>query len=53
MNHEARESPAIKMRPSILRKAHLKAAEEGKGLGRWTEDAIEEKLAKERVKTVR
>ena len=44
MNDEVRESKSIKMRPSIVRKAHQKAKEEGKTLGRWIEEAIEEKL---------
>jgi len=49
MNDEARESKSIKMKPSIVRKAHLKAVEQGKTLGRWVEDAIEEKLAREKT----
>ena len=43
MNDEVRESKSIKMKPSIVRKAHIKAIEQGKTLGRWVEDAIEEK----------
>jgi len=54
MNDEARESKSIKMKPSIVRRAHLKAIEEGKTLGRWIEDAIEEKIERdERVKAVK
>jgi len=49
MNNETRESKHIKMRPSIVRKAHQKAKKEGKMLGRWIEDAIEEKLEREKV----
>ena len=49
MNSEVRESKNIKMRPSIVHKAHRKAKEEGKTLGRWIEDAIEEKLSGERI----
>ena len=30
------------MKPRIVRKAHLKAIEQGKTLGRWIGDAIEE-----------
>jgi len=42
------------MRPSIIRKAHFKAIEQGKALGRWIEDAIQEKIEREeRVKTVK
>ena len=50
MNEETRESKTIKMKPSILRKAHHKAIEEGKSLGRWVEDAIEEKIEREEKK---
>ena len=46
MNDEVRESKSIKMKPSIVRRAHLKAIEQGKTLGRWVEDAIEEKIAR-------
>jgi len=44
MNNEARVTKSIKMKPRIVRKAHLKAIEQGKTLGWWIEDAIEEKL---------
>ena len=37
MNDEARESRSIKVKPSILWKAHQKAREEGKTFGRWIE----------------
>ena len=47
MNDEVRESKSIKMKPSVVRKAHLKPIEQGKRLGRWVENAIEEKLDKE------
>jgi len=47
MNDEVRETAHIKMMPSIVRKAHQKAKEQGKTLGRWLEDAIEEKLDRE------
>ena len=54
MNDEARESKSIKMKPSIVRRAHLKAIEEGKTLGRWIEDAIEEKIERDkRVEAVK
>ena len=48
MNEEVRESKSIKMKPSIVRKAHHAAIKEGKSLGRLIEDAIEEKLGRER-----
>jgi len=54
MNEEVRESKSIKMKPSIVRRAHLKAIEEGKTLGRWIEDAIEEKIERDkRVEAVK
>ena len=54
MNEEVRESKSIKMKPSIVRRAHLKAIEEGKTLGRWVEDAIEEKIERDkRVEAVK
>ena len=48
MNDEARESRSIKMKPSILRNAYQEAIEEGKTLGRWIEDAIEERIEREK-----
>lgn len=54
MNEEAKESRSIKIKPSILRKAHHMAIEEGKSLGGWLEDAIHEKIEREeRVKPVK
>ncbi len=51
MNDEARQSRSIKMKPSIVRKARHRAVEEGKTLGRWIEEAIDEKIEREeRVK---
>jgi len=44
MNDESRKSRTIKIRPSILRKAHGMAHEEGKFVGRWIEEAIEDKI---------
>jgi len=48
MNEEVRESKSIKMKPSIVRKAHHVAIEEGKALGKWIEDAIED-VIKEKI----
>jgi hypothetical protein len=50
MNDEARESKSIKMKPSIVRKAHIKVIEQGKTLGRWVEEAIDEKIVREQKK---
>ena len=49
MAEEPRQPRSIKIRPSILRKAHHAVIEEGTRLGRWIEDAIEEKLAREKT----
>ena len=50
MNGEARKSRSIKIKPSILLKAHHEAIEAGKTLGRWIEDAIDEKIEREQKK---
>jgi len=44
MNDEIREARSIKIKPSVLREAHQKAKEEGQTLGRWLEEAIDEKI---------
>ena len=44
------ESADIRVKPSILRRAHQKAKEEGQTLGRWLEEAIEEKIEREQKK---
>jgi len=49
-SNEAREPRSIKIKPSILRKARQEAIEQGKTLGRWLEDAIEEKIEREQEK---
>ena len=38
---------SIKLKQRIVRKAHLKAIEQGRTPARWIEDAIEEKLERE------
>ena len=48
MSGEPRQSRSIKIKPSILRKAHHAAIEEGKSLGQWVEGATEGKLERER-----
>ncbi len=47
MNDEVRETAHIKMMSSIVRKAHQKAKEQGQTLGRWIEEAIQEKIERE------
>jgi len=50
MNDEVRQAKSIKMKPSVVRRAHQKAKEEGKTLGRWLEEAIEEKIERDEKK---
>jgi len=47
MVEELRRARSIKIRPSILRKAHHRAIESQIRLGEWLEEAIEEKAARE------
>ena len=47
MAEEPRQARSIKIRPSVLRKAHHRAIESQYRLGEWIDDAIEEKLARE------
>ncbi len=51
MTEEPRQGRSIKIRPSILRKAHHRAIESQKRLGEWIEEAIEEKAAREEKQT--
>ena len=50
MDEKVRQSRNIKIRPSILRKAHHSAIDSQKGLGQWIEEAIEEKIDREQKK---
>ena len=47
MNEEVRKTIGIKLRPSIVRKARVRAASTDKRLGEWIEEAIEEKVERE------
>jgi len=47
MDEEIRSSRSIKIRPSVLRKAHHSAIESQKKVGEWIEEAIEEKIKRE------
>ncbi len=49
MDKEVRKSRSMKIRPSILRKAHHSAIESQKRVGEWVEKAIEEKLEREEL----
>ena len=44
---EVRQSRNIRIKPSILQKAHDKAVESQKRIGKWLEEAIEEKIERE------
>jgi len=48
MDEEIRQSRSMKIKPSVLRKAHHRAIESQKRLGEWVEAAIEEKIKRER-----
>jgi len=50
MAEEARQGRSIKIKPSVLRKAHHRAIESQKRLGEWVEEAIEEKAIREEKK---
>ena len=50
VNEEIRQAKTIKLRPSIVRKARVRAASTDKRLGEWIEEAIEEKAAREEKK---
>ena len=47
MAEETRQGRSIKVKPSVLRKAHHRAIESQKRLGEWIEEAVEEKAARE------
>jgi len=47
MNDEIRKSLSIKMRPSIVKKARIRAVSSDKTLGEWMEEAVGEKAARE------
>ena len=47
MAEETRQGRSIKVKPTILRKAHHRAIESQKRVGVWIEEAIEEKAARE------
>ena len=47
MVEERRQPRSIKIRPSIIRKAHHRAIESQRTLGEWIEGAIEEKASRE------
>ena len=44
MDEEIRQSRSIKLKPTILRKAHYSAIESRKRLGKWIEEAVEDKI---------
>jgi len=46
-SEEIRRSRSIKIKPSTLRKAHHRAIESQKRVGKWVEEVIEEKVERE------
>lgn len=50
MAEEVRQGRSIKIKPSVLREAHHIAIESQKTVGKWVEEAIEEKIAREQKK---
>jgi len=50
MDQEIRQSRSMKIRPSVLRKAHHRAIESQKRVGEWVEEAIKEKIEREQKK---
>jgi len=53
VSEEVRQGRTIKIKPSVLKRAHVSAILSGKGVGRWVEEAIEEKLAREERETAK
>ncbi len=47
MNNEIRKSLSIKIMPSIVKIARVRAVSSDKTLGEWVEEAIQEKAARE------
>ena len=47
MNDEVRKTTGIKLRPSIVKIARVRAASTDKTLGEWVGEAIQEKAARE------
>ncbi len=50
MDQEIRRSRSMKIRPSVLRKAHHRAIESQKRVGEWVEEAIKERIEREQKK---
>lgn len=50
MDEEIRRSRSMKIRPSILRKAHHRAIESQKRVGEWLEELIKERVEREQKK---
>jgi len=47
INAEPRKSTSIKMKPSVVKRARIRAVSSDKTLGEWLEEAIKEKAARE------
>jgi len=50
MAEETRQSRNIKIKPSLLRSAHISAIYSKKKLAQWLEEAVQEKLEGEQKK---
>ena len=48
MNEEVRKTIGIKLRQSIVKIARVRAVSSDKTLGEWVEEAIQEKVAREK-----
>ena len=48
MQKERKQSRSIKIRPSLLKKAHLIAVQRDVNLSDWIEEAIEKKIKEEK-----
>jgi len=46
MNEEARKPLTVKVKPSLVKKVRMGAVITEKTLGKWLEEAIEEKVAR-------
>jgi len=52
VDEEVRQSRSIRVKPSILRKAHHYAIESRQSIGKWIEEAMEEKIEREKQSTL-
>ena len=48
-SHEPRKLTAMRIRPSVHRQAKIAAVTTGKTMGEWIEEAVEEKVEREKA----